>query len=257
MVAVLQQDTHQKISLKSYFFQTIDASWNTSPGKVPFFELLLIFSGEGFAVIEGKEILLRKGSVVLIGPGAKVQGRLHSGPLKIASFHFHWKPQRTEKKTSQSAWVHFVRKNLQEVEERCVAIAAHPTELRLREVILEEILLLLHGTQMENEYDSRLYPIFKHIECYKGKKNCTVPVFCKMAGVSPRQLTRIFRHATGYSPVEYCLHYRMELVKSRLLDRGVRVHEVAEEMGYTHEYLLIRQFKKVTGKTPKQFQMAQ
>lgn len=69
-------------------------------------------------------------------------------------------------------------------------------------------------------------------------------------GLSDRTFARRFRRATGYSPIKYVQHLRVEAAKQMLETTGDSIDEVAWEVGYEDPAFFRRLFKRMTGVTP-------
>jgi AraC-like DNA-binding protein/quercetin dioxygenase-like cupin family protein len=73
-------------------------------------------------------------------------------------------------------------------------------------------------------------------------------------GVSRFYLDHVFTKAIGVPPLQYSLQLRMEQAKKLLADGTLAVYQVATKMGFDDPYYFSRQFKKITGVSPKVFQ---
>jgi AraC-like DNA-binding protein len=72
----------------------------------------------------------------------------------------------------------------------------------------------------------------------------------RMAGLSPRRLSRVFRAEVGTTPKEYEIRTRLAYAEFLLSNQGMKVSEVATACGYPDPFLFSRQFKQHTGRTP-------
>jgi len=72
------------------------------------------------------------------------------------------------------------------------------------------------------------------------------------AGLDKFHLVRAFRAEVGLPPYEYLTHMRVARVKE-LLERGVRVAEAAQSVGFYDESQLHRHFRRIVGITPGSF----
>ena len=75
----------------------------------------------------------------------------------------------------------------------------------------------------------------------------------RIAHMSRSNLMRVFRKATGRSPIEYLVRLRIQ--KAMELLRGTRlpVTEVAMEVGFRDSNYFARQFRRATGQSPRAF----
>jgi two-component system, response regulator YesN len=71
--------------------------------------------------------------------------------------------------------------------------------------------------------------------------------------LSPKYLSRIFKELSGEGFNEYKLALKIEQAKSFLLKTGYTVNQISDKLGYENPESFIRQFKKLTKKTPSEF----
>ena len=80
----------------------------------------------------------------------------------------------------------------------------------------------------------------------------TVHRLADAAGVSRRQLTRVFRQVVGVSPKRYC---RLARFQSGLglagVGSGVKWARVAAELGYADQSHMIAEFRELSSLTPE------
>lgn len=82
----------------------------------------------------------------------------------------------------------------------------------------------------------------------------TVPMMADMLGVSPGYLQDRYRKAFGVSCMEDVIQNRIRLAKEYLLLSRMSIGEIASYCGYQHVEHFSRQFRKVTGFSPREFQ---
>ena len=73
--------------------------------------------------------------------------------------------------------------------------------------------------------------------------------------LSPKYLSRIFKEHTGKGFNEYKLTLKIEEAKNLLMKTGYNVEQISDKLGYQNPESFIRQFKKITKKTPAEFRI--
>ena len=73
------------------------------------------------------------------------------------------------------------------------------------------------------------------------------------ACMSRFHFARLFRRSTGYSPMEYLLHARLEQAKSLLRQHAMPISDIAASMGFADQSHLTRHFRRAVGMTPLQY----
>ncbi len=71
--------------------------------------------------------------------------------------------------------------------------------------------------------------------------------------VSPQYLSKLFREKSGETFIEYMTRLRMEEAKRLLMESGVKVYEVASQVGYSQWKHFSRVFRKYTGYSPSEY----
>ncbi len=75
----------------------------------------------------------------------------------------------------------------------------------------------------------------------------------RRAGLSSRQFHRLFKAATGHSPLQYVLHLRIDRAKVLLRETPDTLTEIALCLGFNDSNYFSRQFRRQTGMTPRVF----
>lgn len=83
-----------------------------------------------------------------------------------------------------------------------------------------------------------------------------VAEIARLAGLSASQLHRVFRAETGLSPLAWLRTERINAAKPMLLDPGRTIAAVAEAAGYPDPFHFSRDFKALTGRSPRAFRQA-
>ncbi|WP_323765384.1 GlxA family transcriptional regulator [Marinovum sp.] len=74
----------------------------------------------------------------------------------------------------------------------------------------------------------------------------------RMVGLSPRQLERNFKAATGQSPSRYYRNLRMNAARQLVLYSNDSMSSIAAAVGYGATAPLVRQYREAFGTTPKE-----
>ncbi|MDQ0112731.1 AraC-like DNA-binding protein [Paenibacillus harenae] len=71
-------------------------------------------------------------------------------------------------------------------------------------------------------------------------------------GMNPFFLSKSFKQVTGKNFIDYLTGLRMDKAKELLRESGLKINDVAEQVGYQHSYFN-RIFKKLEGMTPSRY----
>lgn len=91
------------------------------------------------------------------------------------------------------------------------------------------------------------------------ERNCCKKITLEEAAnavcLSPKYLSRVFKEQlkTGFS--EYKLSLKFAKAKELLKESGCNINQIAQNLGYENAESFIRQFKKLSGKTPTQYRV--
>ena len=81
-------------------------------------------------------------------------------------------------------------------------------------------------------------------------KPLTLDDLARHSGLSKPHFSRIFKNQTGYSPMDYFIHMKIQKASSMLVLTEMTVREIALTVGYEDPYYFSRLFKKVIGLSP-------
>jgi len=81
----------------------------------------------------------------------------------------------------------------------------------------------------------------------------TLNEFASFANLSVSYFSTIFRERTGYAPVEYFNHLKMQKACQYLLLPDITIKEIASNLGMDDPYYFSRMFSKLMGVSPKEY----
>jgi len=81
----------------------------------------------------------------------------------------------------------------------------------------------------------------------------TVAQLAALAGMSPSHFSRVFKSAFGASPIDWLRRERISQAKRRLGDTADPIQWIAQAVGYRDRFFFSKDFKKLTGLTPREF----
>jgi AraC-like DNA-binding protein len=250
-----------------------------------FCELVLVLSGRGMHVLEGESFPVAAGNVFM------VQGRqVHSfrdreglvlvnimyDPLRLPlpvgllrrlpgySALFMLEPSFRSVHRFLSR-LHLDRNDLGAAEALAERIEleskhAQPGHEAVLLGLLMELMVFLSRRYGESDVrESRaLLEMGKLISTLEQRFNepWTLAQMTRIARVSRTNLLRVFRQATGKSPIDYLIGLRIEAAKRLLRQNSRSMTEIALETGFGDSNYFARQFRLVTGRTPTEFRRA-
>lgn len=85
------------------------------------------------------------------------------------------------------------------------------------------------------------------------EKREAITNIAKKLGAGYESFRKTFKEKTGLPPRDYRIHKRIEKAQVLLLNQELNISEIAEILGYQDTAAFVKQFKKISLCTPKQF----
>ena len=230
--------------------------------------LMMCVGGHGYAVIEGRQVHLRAGELLIIPRNAEhTYWAADDRPWSIYWVHFLGEdvayyidriPRRGQpvpvESTAQDEAVRLFRYCLDALYEGY----GLPTLIYAAQSVQHILSLLLYRNQslpMElrkknwrSNLDSTIQFMQDHLD-----EPLRLEDFAREADLSVSHFSELFRAQTGQSPVAYFIHLRVRLA-CRLLDLSQKpIKVVAIETGYRDPYYFSRVFKNAMGISPEKY----
>ena len=92
-----------------------------------------------------------------------------------------------------------------------------------------------------------------YLEQNYSNPNLNLNQICEYLNISTSRFSSIFKEATGKTFVEVLTNIRMERAKVLLRQTSLKNYEIAEKVGFSDPHYFSIAFKKMTGKTPKEY----
>lgn len=235
-----------------------------------FLELSFILEGESYYTLENESgIPLHAGQLLVLNPGfrhgeAQIQGcshQLHVGirNVSLTGLSRNFMPNEAplvdlgkfHHQVMEQAWL--LQREAQEEE----------TEARVMQkaIVMKLLVLILRGLAARNcqlqpklsataqrqqrIVDYTVYYLENHYE-----EEITLERLAHDQYISPAYLSKIFKEATGMSPINYLINIRLNRAKELLHHEHLTVKEIASTVGYQDAYHFSKSFKKQFGIAP-------
>ena len=250
--------------IHTFFYQEKEQGFLFSGEAHPILELTYVDQGALHSVVEGQDILLKQGDLVIYGPN---QWHMQYAEIGVAprfvtiTFDISvgdLTPLLNRKFTAPQHTVTLLQQMLQE-QEKMDAFSGNMILSRL------ELLLLLmlredkepragklqtsNAVHSENEIirQAQQY-ISSHI-----REKLSVPLVARQVDVSPSYLTALFHKNLQISPGEYIRRTKLQESKQMIRENNLNFTEIAAELQYSTVHHFSRQFKEKFGITPTEY----
>ena len=248
----------------TFFYQEKEQGFLFSGESHPMTELTYVDQGELHSVVDGQDLLLKQGDLVIYGPN---QWHMQYADIGVAprfvtiSFDLtgaKLAPLLNRKFAAPQSVVTLLQSMLREQERM---------DIYSNDIILSQLnvlLLMLHREaaapragklQTSNAVHSE-NEIIRQAQQYISthiREKLSVPLVAKQVDVSPSYLTALFHKNLQISPGEYIRRIKLQESKQMIRENNLNFTEIAAELQYSTVHHFSRQFKEKFGITPTEY----
>lgn len=119
------------------------------------------------------------------------------------------------------------------------------------------VLMLFVHQKIDKNKKLKDTPVGKIINFMKTNidKKLTINEIAGIIFYSPSHFNKLFKSQTGYSPLNYFIHLKMQCACEYLNNTDLRIKEIAPLVGYDDQYLFTRIFTKIMGQSPQRYRL--
>ncbi len=235
------------------------------PGEAhPMAELTYVDQGAMHSVVEGQDLLLRQGDLVVYGPG---QWHMQYSDIGVApryvtiSFEIsgvELNPLLNRKFAAPQNVVGLLQNMLREQER----MDEYSNDIILSQLNLMLLMLLREAAAPKNaklQTSNSIHSeneIIRQAQQYVSshiREKLSVPLVARQVDVSPSYLTALFHKNLQISPGEYIRRIKLQESKQMIRENNLNFTEIAAELQYSTVHHFSRQFKEKFGITPTEY----
>nr|WP_010272727.1 AraC family transcriptional regulator [Paenibacillus senegalensis] len=249
--------------------QQVAPEWKRALGRIRYPSLWLIVKGKGKFTINGSVYPAEPGKLFFFTPDMMVSRT--TDPEHTLEYYFlrfqyaecyqdkeDWKFSLEPSFPLQGMYtIHnppqliYIWEQLVSLWKRRGQITAMRRKLLIQELMLT-ILLDLRSQKITGDTNAAIDKTQDYIS-WHYREPLTLELLAQMAGLSVSHYSRLFKKSTGYSPIDYLTHIRIDRAKELLVLSGYRLKSIADSVGYSDEFYFSRIFKKIEGVSPRDY----
>ena len=248
----------------TFFYQEKEQGFLFPGESHPMPELTYVDQGELHSVVDGQDLLLKQGDLVIYGPN---QWHMQYADIGIAprfvtiSFDVDGvklTPLLNRKFTAPQQAANLLQSMLREQEK----MDGFSTDIIVSQLTLLLLYLLREAVQptgsrvknanvVQNENE-----IIRQAQQYVAthiREKLSVPMVASQVGVSPSYLTVLFHKNLQISPGEYIRRIKLQESKQMIRENNLNFTQIASALQYSTVHHFSRQFKEKFGITPTEY----
>ena len=251
-------------SIYTFFYQEMEQGFIFAGESHPMVELTYVDRGELHSVVDGVDLLLKQGEIVLYGPD---QWHMQYADIGVAprfvtvSFDVggaDLTPLLNRRFKAPQQVISLLQQMLREQED---------PDIFANDMILSQMNLILLYLLREsaNPMDHKLRSsntvhseneIIRQAQQYISthiRQKLSVPMVASQVDVSPSYLTALFHKNLQISPGEYIRRVKLQESKQMIRENDLNFTEIAAILQYSTVHHFSRQFKEKFGLTPTEY----
>ena len=249
--------------LYTFFYQEKEQGFFFSGEQHPMLELTYVDQGSLHSVVDGVELTLQKGDMVIYGAN---QWHMQYADIGVAprfvtiSFDLEGRdltPLLNRKISPPQAAVSLLQQMLRQQEQ----MDAWSTDIIISQLtILLLLLLRSDGAPVEKlkasnslHSDNEIIRRAQQVISTHIREKLTVPAVAERVNVSPSYLTALFHKNLQISPGEYIRRMKLQESKQMIRENSMNFTEIAAALQYSTVHHFSRQFKEKFGITPSEY----
>ena len=242
---------------------TVPPNWRIEPRIIKDFHLVMVLGGKGTYTVGGTAIPLHRGRIIFVSNGIEYSAEQdHEDPPHIIPVRFFIYDNRTSRPARPMEIPSYISHTTANVEKfqdmfqslyRQHLLNRGPFRTGYCSTLIHHILcdLLFECTadpKSRSSRDSRIMKVQQFIADNPMDRS-SVRELARMAALSEKYFTRLFRQQTGMTPKRCQLNSRLSRARV-LLEQGMSVKETALQMDYPDQFIFSKQFKALLGISP-------
>jgi AraC-like DNA-binding protein len=232
--------------------------------EFPYHSIELVVSGRGSVTLDGTRHRLQPGTLFRYAPGIAHAISVEPGS-RMVKYFVDFTGRAAARLMRTGPWAGALSLQLAEPtraqaiydELQRIGSRQTPRARRMAALLVQQLVLLAADEAVPaSRLDSRSWAAYRrcreHMEASVQSTGSLAEV-ARACGLSPAHVCRLFRRYGDRSPHQALLRLKMARAASLLLERGLLVRQVAEQVGFEDPYHFSKAFKRVYGASPEAF----
>jgi AraC family transcriptional regulator of arabinose operon len=224
--------------------------------------LFLNLKTTAILVLEGKEVLAEKNSIILFRKGSPQQYFSNGGSFSNDFIHFDVEGEQELKKLPLDTPLLLpsskqISKILKEI--YLEYISNNPRREESMDLLLNLLFVKINELVAYQPHDSTLYGYYdilldlRSIIYRHPEEKWTIEKLAHQVNLSPSYFQRLYKQTFDTSCIADVIACKIQYAKTSLAATGGTVREIAALCGYENEEHFMRQFKREVGLTPSEY----